>query len=133
MRSRRGNNEDSLKNAWRLCGQTRSPNPEIRNGSKSQTPEPVGSCFGFWYSSLGLVSSLVFRISGMAARPWLPGGGIMPIAPAPIRGWGQKRPAAARHAPGTTRAKSADLLDHLRGPGPHARGCWAVDAVLGKG
>jgi hypothetical protein len=25
------------------------------------------------------------------------------------------------------------LLTHLRGPGPHARGCWAVDAVLGKG
>jgi hypothetical protein len=24
------------------------------------------------------------------------------------------------------------LLDHLRGPGPHVRGCWAVDLVLGK-
>jgi hypothetical protein len=23
-----------------------------------------------------------------------------------------------------------DLLGHLRGPGPHARGCWAVDLVL---
>ena len=27
----------------------------------------------------------------------------------------------------------ADLLAHLRGPGPHVRGCWAVDLVLGKG
>lgn len=27
----------------------------------------------------------------------------------------------------------ADLLDHLRGPGPHVRGCWALDAILGKG
>ena len=27
----------------------------------------------------------------------------------------------------------ADLLGHLRGPGPHVRGCWAVDLVLGKG
>jgi hypothetical protein len=26
----------------------------------------------------------------------------------------------------------ADLLAHLRGPGPHVRGCWALDAVLGK-
>jgi hypothetical protein len=26
-----------------------------------------------------------------------------------------------------------DLLGHLRGPGPHARGCWAVDLLLGKG
>jgi hypothetical protein len=26
----------------------------------------------------------------------------------------------------------AELLGHLRGPGPHVRGCWAVDVVLGK-
>jgi hypothetical protein len=26
----------------------------------------------------------------------------------------------------------ADLLTHLRGPGPHVRGCWAVDLILGK-
>jgi hypothetical protein len=25
-----------------------------------------------------------------------------------------------------------DVLNHLRGPGPHARGCWVVDGVLGK-
>lgn len=25
-----------------------------------------------------------------------------------------------------------DLLRHLRGPGPHARGCWALDLILGK-
>jgi hypothetical protein len=24
------------------------------------------------------------------------------------------------------------LLDHLRGPGPHTRGCFAVDLVLGR-
>jgi hypothetical protein len=27
----------------------------------------------------------------------------------------------------------AELLGHLRGPGPHVRGCWAVDLLLGKG
>jgi hypothetical protein len=26
----------------------------------------------------------------------------------------------------------ADLLGHCRGPGPHVRGCWAVDLLLGK-
>jgi hypothetical protein len=26
----------------------------------------------------------------------------------------------------------ADLLNHLRGPGPHYRGCWAIDLLLGK-
>jgi hypothetical protein len=25
-----------------------------------------------------------------------------------------------------------ELLDHLRGPGPHVRGCWPVDLILGK-
>jgi hypothetical protein len=26
-----------------------------------------------------------------------------------------------------------ELLAHCRGPGPHARGCWALDLILGKG
>jgi hypothetical protein len=26
----------------------------------------------------------------------------------------------------------ADILNHLRGPGPHVRGCWVVDLCLGK-
>jgi len=27
---------------------------------------------------------------------------------------------------------NADILDHCRGSGPHVRGCWVVDLVLGK-
>lgn len=27
---------------------------------------------------------------------------------------------------------SADLLSHLRSPGPHVRGCWALDLALGR-
>jgi hypothetical protein len=26
----------------------------------------------------------------------------------------------------------ADILAHLRSPGPHVRGCWALDLILGK-
>ena len=26
----------------------------------------------------------------------------------------------------------AAILDHLRSPGPHVRGCWALDMLLGK-
>ncbi|WP_227254551.1 hypothetical protein [Frigoriglobus tundricola] len=25
-----------------------------------------------------------------------------------------------------------DILNHCRGPGPHVRGCWVVDALLNK-
>jgi hypothetical protein len=28
---------------------------------------------------------------------------------------------------------SAEILGHLRGPGPHVRGCWALDLLLAKG
>jgi hypothetical protein len=31
-----------------------------------------------------------------------------------------------------TGCQEGDMLRHLRGPGPHARGCWALDLVLGK-
>jgi hypothetical protein len=27
---------------------------------------------------------------------------------------------------------SADILGHCRGPGPHVRGCWVLDLLLGK-
>src|SRR5262249_37478082 len=27
---------------------------------------------------------------------------------------------------------NADILGHCRGPGPHVRGCWVVDLILGK-
>jgi hypothetical protein len=26
----------------------------------------------------------------------------------------------------------AELLEHLRGPGPHFRGCWAIDLLLNR-
>jgi hypothetical protein len=29
--------------------------------------------------------------------------------------------------------ENADVLDHCRGDGPHVRGCWVVDLILGKG
>jgi hypothetical protein len=28
---------------------------------------------------------------------------------------------------------NAELLSHCRGSGPHVRGCWALDLLLGKG
>jgi hypothetical protein len=31
-----------------------------------------------------------------------------------------------------TGCTNADVLGHLRGPGPHVRGCWVVDLLLGE-
>lgn len=31
-----------------------------------------------------------------------------------------------------TGGKNKDILEHCRGPGPHVRGCWVVDLLLGK-
>jgi hypothetical protein len=28
--------------------------------------------------------------------------------------------------------EAPEIIDHCRGPGPHVRGCWVVDGVLGK-
>jgi hypothetical protein len=28
---------------------------------------------------------------------------------------------------------TGEILTHMRSPGPHVRGCWAVDLILGKG
>ena len=28
--------------------------------------------------------------------------------------------------------ENADVLNHCRGDGPHVRGCWVVDLLLGK-
>jgi hypothetical protein len=30
------------------------------------------------------------------------------------------------------RCHDEEVLEHLRGPGPHARGCHVVDAILGR-
>jgi hypothetical protein len=42
------------------------------------------------------------------------------------------RLAVLADALGDAGCDDADILSHLRGPGPHVRGCWAVDLLLGK-
>jgi hypothetical protein len=43
-----------------------------------------------------------------------------------------RRLAALSRALEGAEGGNAEVLSHLRGPGPHVRGCWAVDAILGK-
>ena len=51
----------------------------------------------------------------------LPGGHLDPA-----------RLAVLSDALGEAGCTDADLLSHLRSPGPHIRGCWALDLILGK-
>src|SRR5262249_38974215 len=42
------------------------------------------------------------------------------------------RPAVPADALEEAGCQDADILGHLRSPGPHVRGCWVVDLLLGK-
>jgi hypothetical protein len=78
-------------------------------------------------------------------QPW------PPARSKPVLARSRQRPQAAyeeRHLPSGTldngrlavladaleeaRCTDTDILSHLCGPGPHVRGCWAVDRCLGK-
>jgi hypothetical protein len=68
--------------------------------------------------------------------PTLPGGlgGVIRMSGASVTLGGDARKVylpGCRHCGGTGR-RTHPLLAHLRSPGPHVRGCWAVDAVLGR-
>lgn len=46
----------------------------------------------------------------------------------PVARWTGNAPIRNGWTPLHVRA----ILDHLREPGPHTRGCWALDLILGK-
>jgi hypothetical protein len=59
----------------------------------------------------------------------------MPNGPglAPRADWSVCRLASRRFvATGWASPTDAEMLRHLRGPGPHVLGCHALDAVLGR-
>jgi hypothetical protein len=64
---------------------------------------------------------VVARLAGAAHDARLPSGELEP-----------HRLAVLADALEDAGCGQAELLAHLRGPGPHALGCWALDALLGK-
>jgi hypothetical protein len=98
-------------------------------GNFPPTAEPAAQC------------ALLRDLSGRLRRPSLHLTG-------PVLGWGNG--AARKVAEGIYRdhdwgdlpivadaleeggCEDQDILSHLRGPGPHVRGCWVVDLILGK-
>jgi hypothetical protein len=68
-------------------------------------------------------------------RPWLKwdGGTVPKLAQAIYAERAFDRLPVLADALEEADCADAELLGHLRGPGPHARGCHVIDALLGKG
>ena len=57
---------------------------------------------------------------------------LYPWRQLPSRYLDSQRLAALADALEEAGCTSEEILGHLRGPGPHVRGCWAIDFCLGK-
>lgn len=69
----------------------------------------------------------------VSVRPeWLAGGAVRPVAEAVYAEEAFDGLPILADALEEAGCADTELLGHLRGPGPHVRGCWALDAVLGR-
>jgi hypothetical protein len=57
---------------------------------------------------------------------------VVPLAQAIYRDRAFDRMAELAHALHEAGCANLEIVSHCRGPGPHVRGCWVVDLVLGK-
>jgi hypothetical protein len=75
-----------------------------------------------------------FRPAPAVDPAWLAwdGGRVRKLAEAIYDGRAFDRLPALADALEEAGCSDAELLGHLREPGPHVRGCWAVDLLLGK-
>lgn len=69
-------------------------------------------------------------VSAPAGHEWERSG--FRSATAPCVRCGVQWATDAHRAVGKRCVADTDILAHLRGPGPHVRGCWVVDLLLGK-
>jgi hypothetical protein len=129
---------DAVSYGYWLCGMAREailalgrPTYNIRYPQwEQETGAIVTDIFGFILSSdKPLESSLLaqndYRIMRLAQAAYdnriLPAGTLDPA-----------RLAILADALEEAGCDNADILSHLRGPGPHVRGCWPVDLLLQK-
>jgi hypothetical protein len=82
-----------------------------------------------------IFGSLPFRplVLPLSVRTW-EGGTVVKLAAGIYaeRDFTQGRMGVLADAAEEAGLDDAELLAHLRGPGPHARGCWGVDLLLGR-
>jgi hypothetical protein len=75
-----------------------------------------------------------FRPAPIAAPSWLTwaGGTVVMLARSIYDGRAFDQLPILADALEEAGCTDRDILAHLRGPGPHCRGCWSVDLMLGK-
>jgi hypothetical protein len=83
------------------------------------------------------VAELLRCVFGNPFRPVTPGPWVTPAAVTVARDCYDRRDVSALPVLADLLEEAGcpeqSVLDHCRGPSEHARGCWAVDLVLGKG
>jgi hypothetical protein len=96
--------------------------PEMAGHTAALLRDVIGNPFRPVTVERNSVSSTALAIAQVAYEErLLPGGELGPACLAVL--------ADALEEMG---CNNADMLIHLRAPGPHVRGCWAVDLLLGK-
>jgi hypothetical protein len=94
-----------------------------------------------WSGRPAVLTDLLRELFGNPFRPrprpdpaWLAwnGGTVYKLAEAVYEGRAFDRFPVLADALEDAGCANADMLGHLRGPGPHVHGCWAVDLLLGK-
>jgi hypothetical protein len=147
---RRGDKSETLRiqtevadTAWRAVDVGASLDDSVRIIVTRTSPDWVGESLGF--DQIPLLRD-VFGVPRPFAQPELDktllswnGGLVRNLALAAYN----DRPTANGHLDGAALNVLADALEdagctndnvlsHLRSPGPHVRGCWAIDLILGK-
>jgi hypothetical protein len=95
---------------------------------------------GWWDADPNWRASLVREVIGNPFRPVTADAGVLgsgagvvvELAAAIYTEGGFNRAPDLADALEDAGCTDAELLGHLRGPGPHVRGCWALDLVLGR-
>jgi hypothetical protein len=113
-------NTNAVGGAWRYAYFTNSGTPNARQSAIVRCI--FGNPFRVPLANPRHLSPAVVSLAGVAYDERdLPSGHLDPDRLAIL--------ADALEDAGST---DASILDHLRSPGPHVRGCWALDLVLGR-
>jgi hypothetical protein len=140
-------NAGDAVHAWRRVTWVMQMRELAERGSGPGSPDSSTIMREVWEAELSRQAALVRDVFGNPFRPvsadpaWLTwnGGTIPRLAEAiyderhlPEGTLDFERLSVLADALEEGGCTDADILNHCRGPGPHVRGCWVIDLLLGK-